>query len=155
MDMITMVERFVCGARTRRHIIAIGDYVKEHTALPRVPFATKIHGWIFVRRRERSAVARSGTGMEEKVAKVLARKLGEVATKEDVFAVKEDVVAVKVEIKAEFKKDMGTFKEYVDLRFDGVDRRFDSMDRSLNLLKWLIGLGFIVLTVLISVLGLR
>ena len=82
--------------------------------------------------------------MEEKVAKVLARKLGEVATKEDLVAVK-----------MEFKKDMGTFKEYVDLRFDGVDRRFDSMDRSLNLLKWLIGLGFIVLTVLISVLGLR
>ena len=43
---------------------------------------------------------------------------------------------------------MDTFKEYVDLRFDGVDR-------SLNLLKWLIGLGFFVLTVLISVLGLR
>ena len=79
--------------------------------------------------------------MEEKVAKVLARKLEEVATKQDLGA-------VKVEIKAEFKNNMGTLKEYVDLRFD-------SMDRSLNLLKWLIGLGFFVLTVLISVLGLR
>ena len=57
MDMITMVERFVCGARTRRHIIAIGDYVKEHTALLRVPFAQNPR-MDFLRRRERSAEPR-------------------------------------------------------------------------------------------------
>ena len=39
-------------------------------------------------------------GMEEKVAKVLARKLEEVATKEDLGA-------VKVEIKGEFKEGHG------------------------------------------------
>ena len=51
MDMITMVERFVCGARMRRRIIAIGDYVKEHTAPPRVPFAKKSMDGFFAQKR--------------------------------------------------------------------------------------------------------
>ena len=57
MDMITMVERFVCGARTRRHIIAIGDYVKEHTALLRVPFAQKSMDGFFAQKRAQRGAA--------------------------------------------------------------------------------------------------
>ena len=30
------------------------DYLKEHLALPSVPFAKKIHGWIFCEEKERS-----------------------------------------------------------------------------------------------------
>ena len=59
MDMITVVERFVCGARTRRRIIAIGDYAKEHTAPPRVPFAQKSMDGFFAQKRAPFDYARS------------------------------------------------------------------------------------------------
>ena len=40
---------------------------------------------------------------------------------------------------------------YSDKRFDDMNKRFEDMNKNFNLLTWLIGVGFTVLTVLITV----
>jgi gas vesicle protein len=40
---------------------------------------------------------------------------------------------------------------YSDKRFEDMNKRFDDMNKKFNLLTWLIGVGFTVLTVLITV----
>jgi hypothetical protein len=40
---------------------------------------------------------------------------------------------------------------YSDKRFDDMNKRFEDMNKKFNLLTWLIGIGFTVVTVLITV----
>jgi cytoskeletal protein RodZ len=39
----------------------------------------------------------------------------------------------------------------INKRFEDVNKRFEDMNRSLNLLTWMVGIGFTVITVLIAV----
>ena len=41
--------------------------------------------------------------------------------------------------------------EDINKRFEDVNKRFEDMNRSLNLLTWMVGIGFTVITVLIAV----
>ena len=48
-------------------------------------------------------------------------------------------------------EDINKRFEDINKRFEDVNKRFEDMNRSLNLLTWMVGIGFTVITVLIAV----
>ncbi len=47
---------------------------------------------------------------------------------------------------------MEDFKSYIDQRFTHIDQRFSNIDQRFSILQWMMGIGFTVLALLITVL---
>ena len=71
----------------------------------------------------------------------------------------ERMVRVEEELKAQRELMDERFRmvdrrfESVDKRFESVDKRFDDMHESLKRTQWLIGLGFVLVTAVVTVFG--
>ncbi len=64
----------------------------------------------------------------------------------------ERIVRVEDELKAQ-RELMGERFEFTKERFEAVDRRFDDVRESFKRTQWFIGIGFVVVTAVITVFG--
>ncbi len=47
---------------------------------------------------------------------------------------------------------MEDFKSYIDQRFSHIDQRFSNIDQRFSILQWMMGIGFTILALLITLL---
>ena len=76
-----------------------------------------------------------------------------VRVEEELKALREIQLSMLREMNARFEalqREMDKRFEALDKRFEALDKRFEALEKRLNFMQWFIGLGFTILTVLMT-----